>query len=162
MSLEYDSQARQIWEGRTKNTMTTKIRTVKFAGVSITTEEDGTQSAAFHTSNNEKYAIWSKLPTNVGGSGRAVAYFFFAMPPGTEKLGAVKLVLEKHTPPDKQKWPPVVIAMLQEKLADKEPKKKAKKTVTVEISKEEAAAVKATNLTKLKAAAEKRKTATAA
>ena len=143
-------------------------RVVKYAGVSVVSDEKGVVTHNFHTSNNVKYAVWAKLPEHVLGTGKSVTFTWFKMPANTTKTDAVKHLLEgNHWVPNEEIK--TMLAALLAKSAPKAPKpKKAKKvkkqkvTVVVtekKLSDEDAAKVKAANLARIREAAAKRKEA---
>jgi len=113
----------------------TKVRTVNYAGFSRAVNEKGEVSYGFHTSNNTKYAVWANLPATEG-RGYQVAFHWFKVPAGTEKLAAVKLLLTFDAVTSDE----AAVTMLNGVLTKAEPKvkvakpkkaKAAKVTVTV-------------------------------
>jgi len=87
-------------------------RKVKYAGISITEEENGEKHVQFHTSNKVRYAIATDLPKSVAGRGRAITFCWYKMPPKT----TTKEALEKLAHNPKLKDVKVVQDVLQEKL----------------------------------------------
>ena len=143
-------------------------RVVKYAGFSRVSNEKGERSVNFHTSNNTKYAVWSKLPETVDGPGHSVSFTWFKLPANTTKLDAVRFLLNgaRLVLDDETK------AFLEGLLVKAEPKpKKEKKAkvakakkvkVTVEVpekklSDEAAKKVREANFAKIREAAAKRK-----
>lgn len=152
---------------------------LKYAGVSVVTNEKGETTAHFHKSNQTKYAVWSNLPENERGPGHRVTFYWFKLPANTTKLGAIKFLLGLD---DKEIRASVVQTMLKDKLIQLDPAarppkpprkaatkakgttKKKKNTVHVEVEKKltdsEAAEIKEDNLAKLRKVHEARKAGT--
>lgn len=103
-----------------------KVRTVNYAGFSRAVNEKGEVTHNFHTSNNTKYAVWANLPTEEG-HGYQVTFNWFKVPAGTEKLAAVRILLDK----DVVKADAGAVEMLNGLLTKAEPKQKAPKVAKV-------------------------------
>lgn len=135
---------------------------IKFAGVSVATDENGKSVARFHKSDKRRYSVWSDLPDNADGPGQAIVFHFFKLPPNMLKFDAIRFV--QRRPELKSIFGEHKYNLIQNTLNEilkenepKAPKRLGRKpTVTVEIKKSEGTE------TKSEAPAEPRRTATAA